>query len=543
MQVLPPINQHNSFGARPNSAFLDPDRAQTPYHNPQTPQGIRRVTNYHETSQSSDPFNSHSSLLNLSINTQLQNQLKEKSRQAEKNQLTNLQAHKLLQFVNKNDTIRIEKFCLYANPSVINAVDPLSNQAALHVCAMTNNVKMCEYILKNCKSVNPNIVDKFGRTPLMLAAEQGNIEIIQLLLKGSKLTNPASAYIVDMNGRDVFCYATTFTTSRHKAITEILAENKQTQDKIKSSLALLELVKKGMDTSNSEYALDLIKYGSNVNLIDARSGKSVLMFSCENTDERVTRCLLNYGADPDHVEPQYRNTAGHYAAQLAALECIQALNAAGADLSLVNKRNDTIVHAAAKAGANKVIKYLCQRGCDPTLKNSDKKTARMIAKDFGKKLALKELRRAEKSWAKFNGDTPQENPIKLWQIKLYDWIYDTERTENFRKILNMKADLMEKDMAALSNNNPMATDTEGEGMITPAKDKKKGKKGKKKEVPDKKVLVSDVIELLEGLEPPISNENFNTLTDLLNPKHTGTIGVEEFLGGKLYLHKSYWHRF
>merc|ERR1712142_1459059 len=202
------------------------------------------------------------------------------------------QAHKLLQYIDQNNTSRIEQFILYTDGSVINAIDPMSNQAPLHQCAVRNNTKMLEYIINNCKSVDPNVIDINGRTPLMLASEKGNLETVQILLKGTISTPAASAYIVDKSGRDVFCYSTSYTTARHKAITQILAENKRTQNKLKDSKALLGLLKKGADSNNTEYALDLIKYGSNVNLIDERTGKSVLMYSCENLDEKVCRALL-----------------------------------------------------------------------------------------------------------------------------------------------------------------------------------------------------------------------------------------------------------
>merc|ERR1712166_1027868 len=105
----------------------------------------------------------------------------------------------------------------------------------------------------------------------MLAAEYGNIEAVELLLEGAGFTDRASAEITDILGRDVFCYASIDTTSRHRKILNILIENEYTKEQVKKSISLLELVKKGPPdpnelplepgntTSYSDYALDLIK--------------------------------------------------------------------------------------------------------------------------------------------------------------------------------------------------------------------------------------------------------------------------------------------
>ena len=59
-------------------------------------------------------------------------------------------------------------------------------------------------------------------------------------------------------------------------------------------------------------------------------------------------------------------------------------------------------------------------------------------------------------------------------------------------------------------------------MEPPKKKKgKKGKKGKKKkpEIPDKIVLISEVITVLQDLEPPINGEHFNKLNDMDGIRH------------------------
>merc|ERR1711972_1292281 len=131
-----------------------------------------------------------------------------------------------------------------------NIVDPITNQSPLHRCAVENNDKMMKFLMVNLREVDPNVQDNMGRTPLMLAAEYGNIESVELLLEGAGFTDKSDAGIVDILGRDVFCYATVDTTSRHRKILSLLIQNENTKEQIKKSISVLELVKRGPPDPN-----------------------------------------------------------------------------------------------------------------------------------------------------------------------------------------------------------------------------------------------------------------------------------------------------
>merc|ERR1712066_892293 len=256
---------------------------------------------------------------------------------------------------------------------------------------------MIKFLMINLREVDPNVQDNMGRTPLMLAAEYGNIESVELLLEGAGFTDKSDAGIVDILGRDVFCYATVDTTSRHRKILSLLIENEHTKEQIKKSISVLELVKRGPPdpnelplepgntTSYSDYALDLIKAEADVNLVDRKTGKTVLMFACENKDEKLSRALLRNGALPNPIELFEKCTAAHIAAKVGSVDCLQALAAYSADFSILNKRQETCLHTAAVTGFDKCCKFLVQRGVDPTLKLKDKKTTAKLAAKAEKK--------------------------------------------------------------------------------------------------------------------------------------------------------------
>ena len=162
--------------------------------------------------------------------------------------------------------------------------------------------------------------------------------------------------------RASLCYASIDTTSRHRKILNILIENEYTKEQVKKSISLLELVKKGPPdpnelplepgntTSYSDYALDLIKAEADVNLVDRKTGKTVLMFACENKDERVTRALLRNGALPNPIEFFEKCSAAHIAAKSGSVDCLQALSAYSADFTVLNKRHESALHVAATVG-------------------------------------------------------------------------------------------------------------------------------------------------------------------------------------------------
>jgi hypothetical protein len=57
-------------------------------------------------------------------------------------------------------------------------------------------------------------------------------------------------------------------------------------------------------------------------------------------------------------------------------------------------------------------------GCNPKLKNRDGLTARLLAKQNGRKLAVKECRRAESTFG-----TPKDLVTPVWAVALYDFCY------------------------------------------------------------------------------------------------------------------------
>lgn len=87
-----------------------------------------------------------------------------------------------------------------------------------------------------------------------------------------------------------------------------------------------------------------------------------------------------------------------------------------------NKGNNPI-HLAALANAGGCCRFLATRGCNPKIKNLDGDTPKSIAKDAKAKDASKNIRKAEKQYAKLTKQTTESAGVN-WSIRLYDYMYE-----------------------------------------------------------------------------------------------------------------------
>ena len=72
---------------------------------------------------------------------------------------------------------------------IIDTQDPSTGEGALHIVVKRDDAKYVTYLLY--KGANPNIKDRQGNTPLLLAVDRGYGDLIPLLLKGKANPNLA----------------------------------------------------------------------------------------------------------------------------------------------------------------------------------------------------------------------------------------------------------------------------------------------------------------------------------------------------------------
>jgi ankyrin repeat protein len=96
--------------------------------------------------------------------------------------------YKFLQAVEKQDGAKIEEL-LNKSSTVVNARDLTDGHTALHIAVKAHAYTMLSYLLG--KGADPNVADKKGVTPLMLASQAGFTDaVVALARSGARVDEP-----------------------------------------------------------------------------------------------------------------------------------------------------------------------------------------------------------------------------------------------------------------------------------------------------------------------------------------------------------------
>ncbi|KAF4083744.1 hypothetical protein AMELA_G00120320, partial [Ameiurus melas] len=110
-----------------------------------------------------------------------------------------LQIYKLLQLLRERNKTQVEKMVRLGVPNLINMTEPSEGTGVLHLTAISNDLDTAEFLLS--LGAQPDVQDKRGRTPVILAAELGHDAMLALLAK-----NHADMNLVDNEGKGVLFY-------------------------------------------------------------------------------------------------------------------------------------------------------------------------------------------------------------------------------------------------------------------------------------------------------------------------------------------------
>ncbi|RMC17288.1 hypothetical protein DUI87_05869 [Hirundo rustica rustica] len=267
-----------------------------------------------------------------------------------------------------------------------------------------------------------------GQTPLMLAAEQGNLEIVQELLKKGANCNLEDAdnwtalisaakeghaaivaellnYNVNLEHRDLGGW-TALMWASYKGRTEVakLLLEKGANPNItgmNSMTALIVAVKGGYTDSvkeilkrnpnvnltdkdgntalmiaskegHTEIVQDLLDAGTYVNIPD-RSGDTVLIGAVRGGHVEIVRALLHKYADID-IRGQDGETPLIKATKMRNIEIVELLLDKGAKVSAVDKKGDTPLHIAIRGRSRKLAELLLRNPKDGRLLYRPNKT-------------------------------------------------------------------------------------------------------------------------------------------------------------------------
>ncbi|TRY99825.1 hypothetical protein DNTS_014885 [Danionella cerebrum] len=310
-----------------------------------------------------------------------------------KGRLEVLQIYRLLQCVQDGDKPNIEKLIRIGVDNLINLTEPHEGKGVLHLASLTNNPDTLKFLID--QGGHPDVQDRRGRTPLMLAAELGYDGIVSLLAKMN-----ADMKLVDVEGKGVLFYCIQPTKRHMRCLQEVLKGN--------------------VDVNNT-----------------SETGMPVFLLACEQAQDCEGMCLsiLERGADPNATNKETGQTALMAATKSGAIQLVREilkkggciihmLSAYGADVGMVTSEGDTPLHFAASGGYTDCCRFLAQRGCNPKVKNQEGLLPRQIAKDCGHKATVKELKRAERLHGKFSKGQGGTN--EPWALMLHDWSHENE---------------------------------------------------------------------------------------------------------------------
>ncbi|CAB1330540.1 unnamed protein product, partial [Coregonus sp. 'balchen'] len=298
-----------------------------------------------------------------------------------------LQVYRLLQCVREGDTPPIEKMVRLGVPNLINLTEPNEGNAAMHLASVANDTDMVRFLLS--QGAHPNVQDKKGRTPVILAAQLGHDNMVALLAK-----NHANMDVVDTEGKGTLFYCIS-PTKRHMRCLQVALNSK-----------------------------------ANVNNVST-AGTPIFLMACERAHDCENMCIsiLERGADPNATNEASGRSALMEAARAGAVELVRAILQKGGNPNAVDKKRMHAAHLAAEGGFFEVIvvlsAYSADLSCNAKLKNIEGLIPSQMAKNNNQKPAMKELKKAERLEVKFS-KPGAVNPNELWALTLHDWSCEHE---------------------------------------------------------------------------------------------------------------------
>ncbi|XP_053443627.1 kinase D-interacting substrate of 220 kDa isoform X6 [Nycticebus coucang] len=231
------------------------------------------------------------------------------------------------------------------------------------------NIPALKALLEKCKDVDER--NECGQTPLMIAAEQGNLEIVKELIK-----NGANCNLEDLDNWTALISAS---KEGHVHIVEELLKcgvNLEHRD-MGGWTALMWACYKG----RTDVAELLLSHGANPNVTGLYSVYPII-WAAGRGHADIVQLLLQNGAKVN-CSDKYGTTPLVWAARKGHLECVKHLLAMGADVDQEGANSMTALIVAVKGGYTQSVKEILKRNPNVNLTDKDGNTALMIASKEG----------------------------------------------------------------------------------------------------------------------------------------------------------------
>ncbi|XP_016384714.1 kinase D-interacting substrate of 220 kDa B isoform X1 [Sinocyclocheilus rhinocerous] len=211
-----------------------------------------------------------------------------------------------------------------------------------------------------------------GQTPLMLASEQGSLEIVQELIRRG----------ANVNLDDVDCWSALISAAKegHVEVVKELLENSayiEHRD-MGGWTALTWASYKG----RVEVATVLLEVGANPNTTGQQYSVYPIIWAAGRGHAEIVKLLLEHGAKVN-CSDKYGTTPLIWAARKGHYDCVMHLLENGADVDQEGANSMTALIVAVKGGYTEVVKELLKRNPNVNMTDKDGNTALMIAAKEG----------------------------------------------------------------------------------------------------------------------------------------------------------------
>ncbi|XP_061560470.1 kinase D-interacting substrate of 220 kDa B isoform X1 [Phycodurus eques] len=211
-----------------------------------------------------------------------------------------------------------------------------------------------------------------GQTPLMLAAEQGSLDIVQELIRRG----------ANVNLDDVDCWSALISAAKegHVEVVKELLENSayiEHRD-VGGWTALMWASYKG----RVEVTKVLLEHGANPNTTGQQYSVYPIIWASGRGHADVVKLLLDSGAKVN-CSDKYGTTSLIWASRKGHFECVMHLLENGADVDQDGANSMTALIVAVKGGFTDVVKELLKRNPNVNMTDKDGNTALMIAAKEG----------------------------------------------------------------------------------------------------------------------------------------------------------------
>uniref|UniRef100_UPI003AAFE9B9 kinase D-interacting substrate of 220 kDa B isoform X2 n=1 Tax=Centroberyx gerrardi TaxID=166262 RepID=UPI003AAFE9B9 len=210
-----------------------------------------------------------------------------------------------------------------------------------------------------------------GQTPLMVAAEQGNLEIVQELIRRG----------ANVNLDDVDCWTALISAAKEghiEVVRELLENNANLEHRDMGGWsALMWAAYKG----RTAVAQMLLEKGANPNITGQYSVYPIIWAAGRGHGE-IVHLLLQHGAKVN-CSDKYGTTPLIWAARKGHYDGVMHLLANGADVDQEGANSMTALIVAVKGGFTEVVKELLKRNPNVNMTDKDGNTALAIAAKEG----------------------------------------------------------------------------------------------------------------------------------------------------------------